>query len=54
MGAMRNARRNLVGESEGKGRLARLRHRWDDIKVDITEIGDEGVDWIHMAQNSNQ
>jgi hypothetical protein len=26
----------------------------DNIKMDLREIGLEGVDWIHMAQNRDQ
>jgi hypothetical protein len=33
----------------------RPRCRWEDnIKVDLNEIVDEGVDWIHLAQNRLQ
>jgi hypothetical protein len=25
-------------------------HRWEDgIKLDVTEIGQHGIDWIHLA-----
>jgi hypothetical protein len=42
----------LVGKPEGKRALRRLRHRWEDgIKMDLTEIGWEGVEWIHLAQD---
>jgi hypothetical protein len=37
----------LVGKPEGKKPLGRPRRRWvDTIKMDITEIGWDGVDWI--------
>jgi hypothetical protein len=33
----------------------RPRCRWDDnIKMDITEIGWGGVDWMHVTQNRDQ
>jgi hypothetical protein len=33
-----------------KGSLGRPRHRWgDNIKMDVTEIGCEGVDGIHLV-----
>jgi hypothetical protein len=52
MGKKRTA---LVGKSEGKRPLARPRCRWvDDIKMDLTDIGWDGVDWIHMAQERDQ
>jgi hypothetical protein len=29
--------------------------RWqDDIKLDVKEVGYEGVDWIRLAQNRDQ
>jgi hypothetical protein len=48
---MRNAYRILAESSEGKTPLRRPRHRWEgDIKIDLKEIGWEGVDWIHLAR----
>jgi hypothetical protein len=30
----------------------RPKHKWkDNIKMDLKEIGREGLDWIHLAQN---
>jgi hypothetical protein len=50
-GAKRNVYRILVGKLEGKRPLGRRRHRWvDDIKIDLREIGWDGVDWIDLAQ----
>jgi hypothetical protein len=47
---MRNAYKILVGKSEGKKPLGRLRHIWvDNIKINLKEIGWEGVDWMHLA-----
>jgi hypothetical protein len=52
MGEMRNVYNTLVGKPEGKTSLRRPRHRWEDnIKINLMEIGLEGVDWIHLAQN---
>jgi hypothetical protein len=52
MGENRNVYRLLVGKSEGKRPLGRLRHRWmDDIKIDPLEIGLNVVDWIGLAQD---
>jgi hypothetical protein len=40
----------LVGKSEG-----RPRHKWEDnIKMDLKEVGYEGVDWIQLAQDRYQ
>jgi hypothetical protein len=55
MGEKRNAYRILVGKPEGKRRLGMPRRRWvDNIKMDLREIGWDGVDWIHMAQDRGQ
>jgi hypothetical protein len=51
----RNAYRILVGKSEGKIPLGRPRRRWtDNFKMDLREIGWDGVNWIDMAQNRDQ
>jgi hypothetical protein len=51
---MGNAYNILVGKPEGKRPLRRPRHRGkDNIKMDIREIGSEGVDWINLAQDRN-
>jgi hypothetical protein len=45
----------LVGKSEEKSRCGRPRHRWNnDIKVDLEEIGWEGVNWIYLAQDRDK
>jgi hypothetical protein len=42
----------LVGKSEGKSPLKRLRYRWEDnIRMDLREIEWEVVDWFHLAQD---
>jgi hypothetical protein len=52
---MRNAYNNLVGKPEGKIPLVRPTYRWEDnIRMDITKIGFEGVDWMHLAQDTGQ
>jgi hypothetical protein len=51
MGEMRNA----VESSDGKRPLRRYRGRQEDIiKMYLKEIGFEGVQWIHLAQDSVQ
>jgi hypothetical protein len=48
----RNAYRILVGKPEGKRPLERPRRRWvDNTKMDVREIGWNGVDWIELAQD---
>jgi hypothetical protein len=43
--------RALVGKPEGKRPLGRPRRRWEDtIKMDLQELGCEGMAWIDMAQ----
>jgi hypothetical protein len=55
MGENRNAYRILVDMPEGKRPLGRPRRRSvDNIKMDLREIGWDGVDWIDMAQNRDQ
>jgi hypothetical protein len=50
MRGMRNAYNNLVGKPEGKRPLIRPRRRWEDnIRMDLREIGWEGVDWMYLA-----
>jgi hypothetical protein len=47
MGEKRNAYRILTGKPERKRPLGRSRHRWaDNIKMDLREMGWDGVDWI--------
>jgi hypothetical protein len=55
MGKKRNAYRILVGKPEGKRPLGRPRRRWgDNIKMDLREIGWNGVEWIDMVQDRDQ
>jgi hypothetical protein len=52
---MRNANKILVGKPEGKRPLGRHRcRREDNIRMDLREIGWEGVDWIHLGQDRDQ
>jgi hypothetical protein len=52
MGEKRRVCRILVGKPEGMGRP---RRRWvDNIKMDLREIGWDGVHWIDMPQDRDQ
>jgi len=43
--------RDLVGKREGKRPLGKPRCRWENnIKVDLWELGHEGIDWIKQTQ----
>jgi hypothetical protein len=49
MGEKRNAYRILVGKPEG-----RPRRRWEDIRMDLREVGWGGMDWIDLTQDRDQ
>ena len=45
----------LVGKPEGKRPLGRPRRRWEDnIKMDLQDVGCEGVDWIELVQDRDR
>jgi hypothetical protein len=55
MGTKMNAYRILVGKPEAKRPLGRPRRRWmKNIKMDLTQIGRGGMDWIDLAQDMDQ
>jgi len=46
----RGAYRVLVGKPDGNVPLGSRRRRWEDnIKIDLQEVGCEGMDWIELA-----
>jgi hypothetical protein len=54
-GGGKNAYRILVRMPEGKRPLGTPRGwRVDNIKMDLREIGWDGVDWIDLAQDRDQ
>jgi hypothetical protein len=54
LGERRKACRILVGKSEGRRPLGRPRSRWvDNMRMDLGEIGLDGMDWIDLAQYSD-
>jgi hypothetical protein len=51
----RSAHRVSVGKPEGKRRLGKRRRRWEDnIKMDLKGMGQEGVDWTHLAEDRDK
>jgi hypothetical protein len=51
----RNACRILMGKTEGKRQLGRPRRSWvENIKIDLREVGWDGIDWIDPAQDRDQ
>jgi hypothetical protein len=45
-------RMHVVGKPEGKRPLGKPRRRWaDNIKIDLREIGWDGMDWIDLARD---
>jgi hypothetical protein len=55
MGETRNAYRVLVGKPEVKRPLGRPRRKWvDNIKIDLGEIGLNGLNWIELVQDRDQ
>jgi hypothetical protein len=54
-GGVKCAYNILVGRPEGRRPLGRPRRRWEgNIKMNLSEIGFEDVDWIHLAQDRDR
>jgi hypothetical protein len=54
-GEIRNAYTILVRKPEREKTLGRPRRRWEDnIRMDLREIGLEGVEWMNLAQDRDQ
>jgi len=50
MGERRSVYRVLVGKPEGKRPLG----RWDNIKMDLQEVGRGGINWIKLAHDRDR
>jgi hypothetical protein len=46
--------RILVGRPEGRRPLGRSRRRWDDIKMDLREVGWDDMDWTELALDTDR
>ena len=55
IGDWKRVYRVLVVKPEGNRTLGRPRLRWEDnIKMDVKEVGCEGMDWIDLAQDRDR
>jgi hypothetical protein len=55
MGGERKLSKALAEKPEGKRRLGRQRHRWEDgIRMDLRKIGWGDWEWIYLAQDSDR
>jgi hypothetical protein len=50
---MKNSHNILVGEPEWEKSLGRPRRRWKVIRMDLGEIRWKGVDWMHLADDTD-
>jgi hypothetical protein len=46
--------RVLVENSDGKRPLGRPRHRWENIRMDLQEVGCGCMNWIEVAQDRDR
>jgi hypothetical protein len=54
-GEKNNAYRILMGKPDGKRPLGKSRRRWvGNIKMNLREIGWDGMDWVDLTQNRDQ
>jgi hypothetical protein len=54
MEGVRNAYKVFIRKPERKRLLQRHRHKWEDIRMYLREIGWKGVDWMNLAQARDQ
>jgi hypothetical protein len=53
-GEARGVYRVLKGKPEGKTPLGRPSRRWEDIRMDLQEVGCGCEDWIGLAQDRDR
>jgi hypothetical protein len=44
----------LVQRPQGRRPHGRLRHKWENIKMDLKNKHSKGLDWIQLAQDKDQ
>ena len=49
----RSAFKILTGKPTGKRPLGRSRHKWEDIRMDLEEMGINAGNWVDSAQDRN-
>jgi hypothetical protein len=49
----RNPHKLSTEKAEKKSPLGRRSRRWENIRMDILKTGHNGVEWIHLAQDSD-
>jgi hypothetical protein len=55
MGDMRNTYKMSIGKPDGKRPFLIRRRGWEDnTRMNLKEIGLEGVNWTHLAQGKDQ
>jgi hypothetical protein len=47
-------KRNSGGKARRRENTRKTRRRWEDIKLDLREIGWDDMDWINLAQDRDQ
>ena len=50
----RGVHKVLVGKPEGNRPLGRPRRRWENIKMDLEEVGRGCGDWMELAQERDR